>query len=233
MQAEYGVIIHFIHISGTRMQELGVDGLSRGTVSEGIINNGDFFRYVPLALSALERSDTLKAWICDWWKGTEELQFLDPEGWFTQGHKHGAFVWTPAPAAAATVLDQLTTAVHKRPKNTHLFIVPRLMTGEWRKVLGKAADVVLTVGGIEGIWGRDQHEPLIMGIIFPLFDQCPWTFKNSKLMNEVPQEVVELCKTGGTGPTSLLAQLTTWSQIINQVSPEERMNILNSEAWKN
>ena len=50
------------------------------------------------------------------------------------------------------------------------------------------------------------------------------------MMEEVPGEVVKLCKNGGTDLTKLLSQLTVWSKEINLVSQEERRDILESEA---
>ena len=52
-------------------------------------------------------------------------------------------------------------------------------------------------------------------------------------MEEVPTEVVELCKNGGTGLTQLVSQLTVWSKVVHQVSQEERRDILESVAWNN
>ena len=64
----YGdLILHVIHISGKRMQECGVDGLSRGNTTEGVMIGNRLLGYLPLHLSALERSKGLMKWIESWW----------------------------------------------------------------------------------------------------------------------------------------------------------------------
>jgi hypothetical protein len=51
----------------------------------------------------------------------------------------------PAPLEAYAAVEQLCEAVHKRPKCTHLFMTPFLMTNRWRKQMLKATDLKLFV----------------------------------------------------------------------------------------
>jgi hypothetical protein len=83
---------------------------------------------VPLHLDALQRKDTLKRWLQDICADLKPF-FLEPEDWFEQAHKYGNFIWTPPPAAAEAVVDQLGKWRLKRPECVHLVVVPRLMTG--------------------------------------------------------------------------------------------------------
>mmetsp|Transcript_20351 Transcript_20351/g.28607 ORF Transcript_20351/g.28607 Transcript_20351/m.28607 type:complete len:123 (+) Transcript_20351:6105-6473(+) len=105
----------------------GTDGFSRGDTSEGVMQGVNMLEYVPLHLSCLERSPTLKKWICSWLKsgnGENKVTFLEPEGWFQEGHnivgfernldqinlpryKHETFVWTPAPSSVGVAVEQL------------------------------------------------------------------------------------------------------------------------------
>jgi hypothetical protein len=61
--------LHVTHIAGSRMIASGVDGLSRGNVTEGLMlqpSVATFASFVPLHLSALTRSPSLLAWLRSW-----------------------------------------------------------------------------------------------------------------------------------------------------------------------
>ena len=47
-------LLHVIHIVGTRMIESGVDALSRGITSEGVMFDNNLLSYIPLHLSVLD-----------------------------------------------------------------------------------------------------------------------------------------------------------------------------------
>ena len=42
-----GFILHVLHISGKRMKAKGVDGLSRGDLTEGMLAGADPFSFLP------------------------------------------------------------------------------------------------------------------------------------------------------------------------------------------
>jgi hypothetical protein len=125
------LILHVIHVAGTRMVAEGADGGSRGVLNQGVMAGQSILDFVPLHLTAcLERPDKLEPWIRSWWDDERgELQTLSPKGWFNEGQQEGNFLWAPPPAAADVVGELLGEAKHKRPYCTHLVIVPRLMTG--------------------------------------------------------------------------------------------------------
>ena len=50
------MILHLIHVSGTRMIQVGADGLSRGDHSTGVMAGKDMLAHIPLHKLALERS---------------------------------------------------------------------------------------------------------------------------------------------------------------------------------
>jgi hypothetical protein len=89
-----------LHVSGRRMIAQGTDGLSRADHLEGVMQGTRRMEeYMPLHLDALDRSPALRELLSEVIRpigGT----FLLPEGWFTDGHKSGTYVWTPPPAAA-------------------------------------------------------------------------------------------------------------------------------------
>ena len=119
-------------------------------------------KFVPLHLTALDRSKNLKKWIIDWMTPSleekESIEFLDESGWFWRGHdlssghinadgiwiphfKSGIFIWTPAPAAAQFAVEQLREARNKRTDSLHVVVIPRLFTSIWRRQLSRVADV--------------------------------------------------------------------------------------------
>ena len=84
---KFGLQLHFVHISGKLMIDVGVDGLSRGQLSGGVMAGDTIFLHVPLHLAAPERSPGVTDWIQSWWPDeNEKLQFLTPHGWFCEGH---------------------------------------------------------------------------------------------------------------------------------------------------
>jgi hypothetical protein len=102
----------------------------------------------------------LKEWLSSWIGSGAE--FLTPTDWFTRGHDHddgyydvagfwrhryrsGTYIWTPPPGAAEIALEEMRKAIIKRQASTHIFIVPRLLSMEWRKQLHKAADLVVSL----------------------------------------------------------------------------------------
>jgi hypothetical protein len=104
--------LHVIHCAGTRMKAQGTDALSRGDLTEGVMRGEPIMTFVPLHLSALERSPGLKPWVESWF-GTEELNWISSGQWFTDGQKCDRCVWTPPPAAADVAIESLAKSEHK------------------------------------------------------------------------------------------------------------------------
>jgi hypothetical protein len=71
-------MLHVIHVAGTRMIGQGLDGLSRGNLTEGAVMTGhSMTSYVPLSKTALEQSKDLEPWVRSW-AGTD-LEVLSPD----------------------------------------------------------------------------------------------------------------------------------------------------------
>ena len=132
------LIIHFIWIAGTRMIAQGTDGLSRGEFSSGVMAGGPFLKFLPLNETALERVPHLKTIMNGWLPG-QDWKFATTQDWFHEVFKdpNGSFVWSPSPALARIAVDQLCEVKHIFPNSRHVLICPALMTGYWRKQLGK------------------------------------------------------------------------------------------------
>ena len=66
--------IQVIHVNGTRMISKDSDGFSKGLMTEGVMSVEYMLLFVPLHLSALQRSYNLLECIKNWWgQGNEVL----------------------------------------------------------------------------------------------------------------------------------------------------------------
>jgi hypothetical protein len=172
LELEADLIIHVIHVSGTRMIEQGTDGLSRADKSTGVMQGVRMEAFVPLHLSAFERSDSLRLWIAAATKDFGTV-VLNKNDWFLAGQGLGNFVWCPPPAAADVVVEQLGKARHKRPTSLHIVVVPRLMTGRWRRHLTRECDCYFRIPAGCKLWGKCQHEPVLIFICLPFLVHRP------------------------------------------------------------
>jgi hypothetical protein len=180
LEMHAGWKLHVIHIAGTRMIRQGADGLSRGDMLTGVMGGESMLHFVPLHLSALERSPLLRPWIESWWPD-DSLEWLSHEDWFATPHRGGNFVWSPPPAAADAALEQMCRVQLKRPmKTSHLFVVPRLMTSRWRKKLLKTCTFSFYVPAYFDIWNKSQHEPLMIAVCLPLSKHRPWNLRHTQ-----------------------------------------------------
>jgi hypothetical protein len=78
LEVHNDLIIHVIHVAGTRMKAQGTDGISRGDKSMGVMRGIPVEQFYPLHETALERSPLLKSWLM----ATTELLipvFLEPK----------------------------------------------------------------------------------------------------------------------------------------------------------
>ena len=188
--------IHMIHVPGSRMIAQGTDGLSRGDLTEGVMAGDSMLSHVPLRFSALDRQPQLVHWLRSW-VPSPNITVLSVQDWFTTGHGiggwevHGGlrqpielptqwFVWSPAPALADVMLDELEEARHKRKQHNHIVVIPRLMTYAWRKRLRKICDLVFELPpGARAHWPLPEHEPLVVGLTLRFSASSPWQVKRA------------------------------------------------------
>ena len=198
LQLKANFKIHVVHVAGTRMIEQGTDGLSRGMVYEGLLGaRYNFLNYLPLNKSSISRSPKVLDWIRSWAPFYSEV--LEPEGWFELGHDicswekseeeiwrpiigGGCWIWDPPPVAAYKVAEQIRIARHKRQTSSHIFVCPRLLTSMWRAQLHKSADLVMELPVSIFFWGKEQHEPLVLGLYLPMFHHKPWFYRGTNLV---------------------------------------------------
>ena len=75
-----GFILHVLHISGKRMKATGVDGLSRGDHTEGIMEGKDPMSYIPFHQEADTRSrGRVGKWVRSWWRTSNQAQGSEQE----------------------------------------------------------------------------------------------------------------------------------------------------------
>jgi len=220
LQMHRGLFLKVIHVAGTRMQAQGTDDLSRGSLSSGVLRGGDMLFFVPLHLSCLDRSPSVRGWIQRWFQPDGYVvTFLDPLGWFTTGHQNGAYVWSPPPGAADVALEQLAVAIHKRPSTFHLVAIPRLMTASWRKLLGKICDFVFTVPLGVSFWPASHFEPLVIGLYFPLLPFSPWQLRHTRLLDGLAQQLSSLSGSSHYWGGDLLCQLLVHARQLAGMPP--------------
>jgi hypothetical protein len=141
------------------------------------------------------------------------MEVLSPAGWYLRGHdieggcwdnkgfwrneiRSGVYLWVPPPAAAETALEQLRQALIKRQNSTHVFVCPRLLTGEWMRQLYKCADfLVLLPAGAQSAWPLDMYEPLTIAVVFPMLRVKPWKRAGTPKMFGVARKLYGLWKT--------------------------------------
>ena len=191
------VYLHVCHISGNRMIESGVDGWSRGDFETGVSLGYDLRTFLPLSRSCIEvAGTTLIPWLRSW-LGKDFSGLLTPEDWFWKGHLPGVHVWVPPPGAALIALKQLSRSKPKRPHElTHIVMIPRLLYWEeWQSRFEKEMDVWFAMHTGE-IWPHFAHEPLIVGISFPLYRSYPWLLRlESEKVVGIGRALSEMSKT--------------------------------------
>ena len=134
----------------------------------------------------------------------------------------GNFLWIVAPAAGEVAVEQLCSHIHGRPETHHIFIIPRLCTCSWRKQLLKACDVVLTIQPKYKFWNKNMHEPLLIGIRFPLLPALtrfkPWHLKHTKFVARLKSDVHRMQATGDAMDWNILRKFLLQARSIPSLS---------------
>jgi hypothetical protein len=230
------LILHVIHVAGTRMIDQGTDALSRGDLHEGVMVGKEMISFVPLHLSAVARSPEVLDWV-QLWCPAKGITVLEPEDWYSKGHglqggsknaegiwipKESSdrwYLWMPPPAIADAALDELTTSRHKRSHLNHVFLCPRLMTQLWRKKLHKVADLIVEIpAGARTFWPRSMHEPLLLGLTFGFSPLPPWQLRYSEPVLEVGRQLREVWKDKERCERNILCELCNTAGLLGSLS---------------
>ena len=220
-QRSGGFILHVLHISGKRMKATGVDGLSRGDHTEGMMAGEDPMSFLPFHLGADTRSlGRVGKWVRSWWRTSDHgtgpnqernwgglpLREIDHTNMFELKEVKAARLWMLPPAAMEVAIELLWEDKLAHPQWPHVFVVPRLMAHMWRRDLGKNADILFTVPAGVPFWGGPQFEPLIVAIIFPLAHVSdytgPWLVKGTDMGVYYEHALVEGFKPPTKGPST-------------------------------
>jgi hypothetical protein len=210
LETQRGIRIFVSHVSGLRMIAEGGDGVSRGSLNEGVMAGDTMLSFIPWHKSAIEVSPTLLAWLRSW--AGPSLDPLSPFDWFQKGHdirgwkqqpgepferpviKAGVFGWFPPPAAADVAMEQLRLARVKRQDSFHVVACPRLLSPLWLKQLNKTCDLVFKIpAGAHG-WPADMYEPLLIGVCFPFLSFNPWQLKGTPKFSWMARQLHDLRK---------------------------------------
>ena len=146
VEMDTGLVLHMVHVAGTRMIAQGTDGLSRGMMCEGVMAGKDMLDYIDIAKSASHRHPALVDFMRTWTE-LPQLHPLREEEWYMEGHgicggrkdDHGIWIpchapngqvywWDPPPVIASVALEEAMKAKHKRTDAYHIFSIPRLYT---------------------------------------------------------------------------------------------------------
>lgn len=229
LQMATGAFFHILLVSGRRMIAQGTDGLSRGSICEGVLGGTAMLEFLPFHQSALDRSPTLQAWI-ESWTSTDGLPtlFLSPIDWYTAGHTASRAIWTPPPAAADAALAELAKAIHKRPHHSHIIVIPRLMTSRWRRLFGKLCDLQFTIPLGCPFWTHSQFEPLVVGVVFPFIRHRPWRLRGTPFMDRLARQLSTMPPSDHSWGGHILCQLFQQTRGFNSMSASLVWQVLHS-----
>ena len=230
------VRVHIVHVAGSQMIEQGTDGLSRGTHSQGVMRGMAMKAFIPLHLTALERSSSLEEWVESWWpeRDGEHLQWhVDPADWFDRCHTKGNHVWAPPPAAADVVAEELGRAIHKRPNFWHLILVPRLFTARWARALGRECTVRLDIPpGSGAFWDSKQHEPLFLYVCAPLLPVAPGSIRQTPYVDNLRSLLRQLWPTAEWKARDCLRKFVNRTRDLATIPEGMVRQVLSSPNWK-
>ncbi len=158
--------------------------------------------------------------------GWVTVRVLGVEEWFQEGHgitggerthngmwipthapNEKAYVWAPPPIIADVALEECMKAVHKRTDAYHIVLIPRLYSPLWLWMFYKLSDCVLKFLAGSHHWPSDMHEPLFVGISFPLLYRNPWTLRRTLLLVGLEQKLQQVLHTGEEDGGNLLRKL--------------------------
>jgi hypothetical protein len=208
LEMKGNLILHMIHVAGTRMQEEGADGASRGDHSTGAMNGTSVLNYVPLHRDAISLEPGVKTWLeKNWDTERGKLSFLTPDDWYAHGRTPKNCVWAPAPASADAAAEQMARRIHQHPDSCHIFVAPRLMTARWRRRVGKLSDYDMEIAPGSSVWPKAQHEPLLIYVCLPLSVHRPWKLRGTQLLERLKGKLCDVHKTNSRIRGRLLRQL--------------------------
>jgi hypothetical protein len=79
---------------------------------------------------------------------------------------------------AKIAVEQLCEVKHVLSDSQHIFLCPALMTGYWRKKIGKLADTMFSLRAGCFVWPSDMFESLTVVFVKPFLSRPPWKVRH-------------------------------------------------------
>jgi hypothetical protein len=236
---KFQFLLHFVHVAGTRMIEVGVDGISGAELDVGKLTNSTTI-WIPMHLSPVQRNDLLHTWISSWI--SEPLHFAEPHDWFEEDqqiHCHivnppsQVWIWDLPPAAALDVLEELVNGRLKRHETIlDIAVIPLILNTDWFKCFLKTVDFYffVHVGAIPA-WPSSMHEGLTIGLYFPLLRYEPWDWKNVPFMGKFGSTLSALYHTNPSRARDLLREFWKARTWVATMSQRMVSSMLSPKIW--
>ena len=173
------------------MIDSGVDGLSRGDETLGVMRGVSLRHFVPVHVSCLDRQPGLEHWIRSWAVSDDQraCSILQPLDWEVAVSPRTTYIWAPDPAAALAAAKTMASCIHMNSSSCHVFLVPRLMTAWWNRLAWKATNLHLSIPVGTTHWPPQEHEPLLLLIYFPLSHKQPWRHKGTRNLEQLDRHL--------------------------------------------
>ena len=205
----------------------GRDGLSQGIFLERVVRGEDMLSFVDLLCTAIERHPGVLKLVRSWVTSIlGDSTVLLPEEWFCEGHgiagstkdssglwipQHASdgrvYIWNPPPIIADVALEECVKAIHKHTDAYHIFLIPRLYSPLWMRLLYKVSDFVFQLPPASQHWPSSMHEPLLIGISFPLLHRNPWSIRRMSLLVELERQLRQVLRAGEEDGANVLRKL--------------------------
>jgi hypothetical protein len=128
------------------------------------------------------------------------------------------YIWAPPPVIADVTLEECAKAIHKRTNAYHIFLIPQLYSPLWMQLLYKVSDFVFKLPPGSRHWSSSMHEPLFIGISFPLLNRNPLSLRRTPLLVELEQQLRQVLSTGPEDGGDILCKLLQTSGQLASVS---------------
>jgi hypothetical protein len=121
---------------------------------------------------------------------------------------------------------------YKQPWNTHIVVVPRLMTGRWRRALFKEADLTFSIPVGTSFGPKEMHKPLTVVVCFPIISHQPWKLRGTPLLEGLARKLRPLWEFGEVQCGSLLRQLLQRTRGLQGMQEGLVREVLYCPVWE-
>jgi hypothetical protein len=235
-------ILRIVHIAGTRMIDLGVDGLSRGDIEFAPLATS-LRSQIPLNLSPLERSPSLRQWL-EQWMGPS-MRVAAPLDWIYNAQLGGVYdfgptfsgkpwVWDLPPGAGLFALEELALGRTKRLDHLcGVVLIPALLMPEWYRRFSKVVDVFFRIpAGAIPEWPSSMHEPLTVGIFLPTLGHDPWDWSRVAWMGNFGRALSAKYKAGDPQAGLYLREFWDGTTTVRTMPASVVRPLLLNDSWK-